>query len=678
MGKILDINTIIPMQIPNLISKDGDNKVSKIIDTAQNICFSQSDSAKQPVLNYNEMALEFDGVNDSLKTAPFNIKLPFTIKQRFRIDDTAVSNQTLIGADGLGSPRGWVFYFIAPNEVMIFDGTLYYRSEIFPNLTQGVTCEVTFSVSEEGYSRAFFNGEFVVQSSASNFVDFDAFDHDIHLGQSSGTFNTRFLKGAYYGCEIIEGYYESGNNVSLMSNNLWYKRYKDDGNKKLFLTSRNLEGADINSASEITSIESEIPTNPLSTQNMVLVKDGFYMDGFLNHFTSSLLDRFTILKDWGIRDFYYGIWIKPQYKDNGFDYYANLNILAQLYVNANTLQFAVHSHNGGIVQNPIIYDKWQHIAFVTKNSMCYFHINGVLIKTISITNSIDVADAQLSYLGVQSSACGKGTVDDILFVKDDSIIDPTGYNINDPVFEMPMRKSTEVKEYEGRELVQQVVNNGSAKLYLNSKYTKDSDIDGTTGEITSIKDEFVSTFNGSAKITSNGFGAGSSTLNEYVGSLIAGISTGDFHLSAWMRAADNSTTQYCVIIGNNFYLYFTPQLGSKRIYANFHGSNYIVYDGYTPLEYYHVAMIRYSGSIYCFLNGVLKIIQSDSYDFPDGPYNMFVGDTDIENYDDILFTVGDSIIDPSGYIVNDKVFTPPRRSSAQPWLIRNKPNTINL
>jgi len=742
--KILDINPQV-IQFPNRIAiNQADSKVSKIIDTAQNICFSQSDSAKQPVLNYNEMALEFaDGsmvantnnfpvsnnfyfgawvkVPSLTDFAPILVKGTYNVDNEFRFD---IYTNLL----------RFEFYTSANTSIGVTVGSI--------NSIMTVDTWHHIAVQKEGATyRAYIDGKFYGQTINAAALHV-ANNEPIKIGEWTiiGRLTGNIKNIECYNKVIVPIISTSLGALVFdpKKSVLWYKRYKDDGNKKLFLTSRNLEGADINSASEITSINSEVKgiddairgDVPLTsfykdlsaTNKATLTKQGLkfttsgqeYGETFCNT-TNPVSQRFYTYEP-SLLEVTLSTWFMPQstavnqyflsFRVGGGVpiYSAAYNIIWNASQNAGN-KFMLYD---GVTLHKMdeIYplNNWVHLCHVKKGDTSYFFVNGILryvyLDRSGINPSVD-SYPYLTFAKHPGTALYSDCLLDDVFVSHTAEIDPTGYSVGQKVFQPPRRKDLTIEEYEGRELVQQAVNNGSAKLYLNSKYTKDSDIDGTTGEITSIKNEVDNatvqleqlTAVNRPTFTKDGIHTlGIQNLYTYTGNLeeqraLYNIGTSDFYVSMWHKI---------ITIGAAAHECFRLQGdsgGNVGLYPNLSGVRYQIDNVNTLISglvfgsnWRHVAMCRVNGLIGIFFDGILVASEINTANLTTATVaaNLLVQiprlnvDTGETLSDDLLFTVGDSIIDPTGYSVNDKVFTPPRRSSAQPWLIRNKPNTINL
>jgi len=212
-GEVLKTAPLIDISSSYGVTKDGSNLVSVVKTQFGAKKFIQPTGANQPLENGSGFV--FDGVNDSLYINGFNIKRPFTIKQKFLISNITASDQMLLNADDFGTNRGWSTYFIRPNRVRLYDGILYYKDNVFPDLVGNQDTDIAFSVNINGDCNIYFNGVRIIQWFAFYLNDFSCQTNKVYLGQVSGL-ATRFFNGKYYRGVIQENYFEKSNVIGIL------------------------------------------------------------------------------------------------------------------------------------------------------------------------------------------------------------------------------------------------------------------------------------------------------------------------------------------------------------------------------------------------------------------------------------------------------------------------------
>lgn len=191
---------------------------------------------------------------------------------------------------------------------------------------------------------------------------------------------------------------------------------------------------------------------------------------------------------------------------------------------------------------------------------------------------------------------------------------------------------------------------GNKVFFLTSNYLKDAVID-SSNQITSIYDEFggqlIDGGTNSVKNSNKGFLFNQSFLSK------AGytIGTNDFYIGFWVKTTD--------ITDANLFQ-------NSNITIAKSSSNYIVNSNtigaLNITKYTYISVLRKTGVLYWFINGVYfgSVADTSNYSLS----NLVIGSNTFVGYiEDVLMSIGDSIINPAGYSVGDKVFQPPKRRS---------------
>lgn len=412
-SKILDINPAV-IQFHNRITKSStDNKISRLMDSAQNKVF-YAESGDEPNYNYVNQSIDF--VNHIMKCNQsalrriegrneFTVHLWLEVKRKSAISLMRNENELALKnfAIHMTGAAGAV-------QFRIYDSadTLYSISFGASLDLDGIYC---LTASRKGnIFTAYKDG--IKQFSSTLDIDIKSNCDNTILQPTTENYFRVVAENVGYDADVIK---------IPEKHALWYKRYSNkDGKIKGHLTSRNLDVAVINSADEITSIYDEIG-NVFTSSGTNAVKwtpKGFYFQG------SAYLQRTGFLI--GTDDFFIGRWVSN----------ANSND-AVISQNSNVIISKVSGNyevNGNVI-GAFSTNKNEYPWALRKSGVLYYGINGVLKGSVADTTNYTLSDYLLG------SNAFVGYMDDDLLPITDSIYDPTGYSIDDKVFKPPMRKS---------------------------------------------------------------------------------------------------------------------------------------------------------------------------------------------------------------------------------------------
>lgn len=691
MKKILHIDT--DLQQVNRIHKDGSNKVKQITDKVNNTPFV-SDAGNEPIFSYED-GYKFDGINDILYSNK-NVDTTGLLTIEFWLKLNTTSGAQMI-MSGDGTSAIWELYF--NNKTL----TLYSPSGggIGVNFDAEDLTSTHFHIAmvfEGTYIYTFFNGVLYSSNLHNGGLDNSGFLQFGRVKRVSSFPLNGYIKGIrFYNYLKYDTTGVVGSAVFTPKQPFsYYKRYREDGNKKLFISSRYLKDAVIDSSDRIESIESEIDKltdsylaneyNPILhqldiTKQPLYTKEGLYFDKTRGDYLYSYNSENSDARVGSITpsdDLTVMFWHKPTSMASHQGLFGGGPGVGGNDVNI----FWNGVQNPGYKYEiyPIMYpsntyplDVFNHICYINKNDIAYLIINGILIDSAS-----DVLfDTDQAFIATFGTCFGTttnmdGYIDDQL-VSFTAEIDPTGYTIGDKVFEPPRRRSLEVKQYQGRELANEAKLSGNDMLYLNSRYLYNSTIDNSNNEITDIyseEDEIFSSITGLPKpiidgkngIRINVVNGVLQKLDTYAANVMD-FGTGDFHVSYWVKP-DAVGTKYSLRTSNT---YFVIRNSKISYYDNgFHDSTLATL--LVANNWHHLTYIRRNGILYLIQDGILALAEVNTYNLVNNIYLQLgnpSGATFLGNFDDVLVVNGNSLIDPSSFSVGDKVFRLPRRSSSQ-------------
>ena len=431
---ILHIDT--DLQFSNRIHKSAtDNKVKQITDKAQGIAFTQTDVNKQPVYNY-EGYYSFDGVNDVIngQKQVIDYSKPFTVE--FWFYPLQLTQFTLFAQrlNGNNSEFLTCYCFDSSLDILGYIGGVsrFIVNINTSNLLINQWNHVYFIISPR-QGTAIVNG---IMKNGSVYSDFTSLSLSLNIPLQIGN---EYERG---------GFFFSGNLKNLIAyntyNNDWlyrtddlssvriptgtqvftpeqpfhhYVRYPDNG----FISSKYLKDAVIDSADNITSLKSSIGTDvfTFSTNKPTWTKKGLL-------FASGQILQSANTYTFGTSNFYIGLWANPTANADILSFGTSIKIgkdATNDYFETNgTKTYASQTITG-----------YKYYALIRISGVLYFLINGQLQATK--TESIDYSTA----LQVIVGGTYAGLFDEPLFSIGDSIIDPTGFSVNQKCFEPPTR-----------------------------------------------------------------------------------------------------------------------------------------------------------------------------------------------------------------------------------------------
>lgn len=505
MNKILHIDT--DLQLPNRIHKsDTDNKVRQITDKAQNIVFVQTDPAKQPVYNYGGY-YSFDGVNDVLNNPkmfydfskpnytlfllvrPTNLAKKQTI-MACRANDvtffTLYQNNTTgmysavmrINGAGIYGAAGtvplvenqWntIVLTVADNQASIIingkmSGSGYgltHSGFSIPDLTVAPT-QIGHEFDRAGW---FFAGDIAyIKMEQKDYPEWQQRVPNLSALQfenSATVFDDTFLRTPFH----------------------HYQRYPDNGTNKLFISSKYLKDAVIDSADKVEKLytyfrgvdggtyagqsllpymyEATLSKRPKVTKNglkftssnntiLRTTNDGNQGISYGNYYYTyeNLLSDICIMT-----------WHNPQSLAShqclltlsSHRYFHIMSVFYNAMQNTGNRYLFYDSTN--LVSIPDIYalGSYNHICTIRKNGIWYYFINGILKNTSVPSNTSNPSIyVNLMIGGLPSENYCDCLLDDIFIVHNTLPINPSGFSVGQKVFEPPRRGDFDgiIKQY---------------------------------------------------------------------------------------------------------------------------------------------------------------------------------------------------------------------------------------
>lgn len=507
MNKILHIDT--DLQLPNRIHKsDTDNKVRQITDKAQNIALVQTDPAKQPVYNYGGY-YSFDGVNDVLYNPKmfYDFSKPnYTLFLLVRPTNLA-KQQTIMACRANGGNTFFTLYQynttgLYSAQVRINGTTLYAANASVPLVVnQWNTIVLTVANNQ---ASIIINGKMAGSAYGFTHSGFSIPYLTVAPTQIGNEFNRAgwFFAGDIAYIRMIQQDFpqwqqRNADNTTLQFNDgatvfndaflrnsgfTHFQRYPDNGTNKLYISSKYLKGAVIDSGNKVEKLytyfrgvdggayagqtllhymyEATLSKRPEVTKNGL-------------KFTSSnnTILRTTNDGDRGISsgNYYYTYenllsdiclmaWHTPQSLASHQCLLTlgdvQNNYIVRVFYNAmqNTGNRYLFYDNTNLSSIPDIYalGSYNHICTIRKNGIWYYFINGVLKNTSVPSNTSNPSIyVNLMIGGLPSMNYCDCLLDDVFVAHNNSIIDPTGFSVGQKVFEPPRRGEFEgtIKQY---------------------------------------------------------------------------------------------------------------------------------------------------------------------------------------------------------------------------------------
>ena len=426
------------LQLPNRIFKDGSNLVRQITDKAQNIPFlsKHASVSVNPSYAYNDG----DGF-------PYIAFLPTTkgliSKDAVNIDYTKsfvielmwrptvfpyASNQYLFSHCSASDINLGAFVRIIGNQTTINSNLVSIDPSLVGiTLTAGVWYHLMYIIDQDSTVKrvfAYLNGKYVGPASipAKGNVT-----QPLGVGITPYGNGVNTLNGDVSYCKVYSGLGIMKANQTLPTTGqqvftprkpfFYYKRYKDDGYKKLFFSSKYLKDASIDVSNQITTIKDEFDSiiTDAGTNKVKWNPKGFY-------FNQSFLTNSGYLI--GTNDFFIGFWIKNTDSANS-DLFKNSNITISKVSN----NYDINSNTIGLFST----SNYEYLTVIRRTGILYWFINGKYIGSVSDTSNYTLSDL---IIGSNSFI---GYIDGVLLSIGDSIIDPTGFSVGQKVFNPPLR-----------------------------------------------------------------------------------------------------------------------------------------------------------------------------------------------------------------------------------------------
>jgi len=431
MSKIL-LHIDIDMQLPNRIFKDSTNKVSQITDKAQNIAFVQTDVNKQPTFEYGK-GVRFDGEKPLVwASGAYDQQLEFFILQ-FQIEFKSIDygnrylmffRDTVYGYLGLRYGTTLEFNLGTFSHIFSFSSGVIDRLDVPIKVMLGKLPYT--SVDGIIYSANYFAAiDGVVQ-----YYIFSTDSNKIRITNNLQIFGWDGFNS--YGEAIMDNFqiHSIDSSFRILKNDIpklykekftHFKRYKADGLKEFFLSSKFLDGVIIDVNDNITSIKCSIGTDVFtySTNKPKWTKTGLL-------FAGGQVLQSTNTYSFGISDFFIGFWANPTADAVILRFGTDIKIgkdSTNDYFETNLIKtYASQTLTG-----------YKYYCFIRISGTLFLLING---QTQAIkVESIDYSTPLMAIIGGTFA----GLFDEPLLAVGDSIIDPTGYAVGNKVFEPPMR-----------------------------------------------------------------------------------------------------------------------------------------------------------------------------------------------------------------------------------------------
>lgn len=481
MGKILHIDT--DLQQVNRIFKDENNKVKQITDKVNNIAFVQTDVAKQPTYNYDGY-YEF-GADDEVAMVSDNrtfrfLDGDFTII--FRVNNLHYTEISYIFRK-MSYPNDFEFFVGSGYSstqklgIQIYKTNIHgsTRHNIFSDIgdcTKSWTCVITGKIDDSNLiCRSVSINDNNTVHHKSDIITIPLVDiaglatAPIEIGKKNRSnfeylkiYNTAFLNDKVLDISI-------GDTFNVPQPFRFHKRYRTDSTKKLFLSSKYLKDAEIDSSDEVTKITNYINSqNDFSTLNhgIFLSNKGIIFDDSIQvpHLSTNNTNIINLTDD----DFYMGLWVYDNEPVNKYAPYItkdNLNTgnrsFSFIRSNDGHYYFSM-SVDGVSIDEQLDFgvaklSTYEYISVLRKGDILYGFVNGVLNQTHNLPTTYIIKDVSNNIMiGVFSTTLPHnftGYLDDVLISIGDSIINPTGKSIGYKCFEPPRRRgnNSEIQQY---------------------------------------------------------------------------------------------------------------------------------------------------------------------------------------------------------------------------------------
>ena len=446
---ILNIDS--DLQQVNRIHKDSTNKVRQITDKVSGIPFVQTNPAKQPTYIYGE-GYRFGG-NYPMEGLPINKGFEYlSISFDMKFKAIGTSYCLLLGDGATSLP---IRYRYMSAGYIRFE--IYLYNSAGTNIGYGLFRLDGYETIDEDYhvdiTLANFNGTRKIKAFI-NGNELPAEGYSLTAGEHY--FSTPKLFGqngwADYGWDIIidnlsikeikasDVFSDDYKPKGLPQPFSYYKRYREDGNKKLFISSRYLKDAVIDVDDNITSIKDEI-TNSNFVSVGTFLDNGFRSDNTLNATYLNLNPYAGIVGD---KNLMFGCWFKHNdtvlydhyypVKNSAFnidiiDYGTSSSRIYVMFKGESFLHNRDFGHNWGYIS----------IAYDFSENKLYLLLNGKIIDIF--TTTIGTASFNNIQFHTTSTTLTDYNGDDFLFIENVLPISIVGKSVGDEVYEPPRRRS---------------------------------------------------------------------------------------------------------------------------------------------------------------------------------------------------------------------------------------------
>ncbi len=247
---------------------------------------------------------------------------------------------------------------------------------------------------------------------------------------------------------------------------------------------------------------------------------------------------------------------------------------------------------------------WHHLAIVILNGQVHFYLDGVL-KSVDTTHSAWTGNPSNTTIGSQRYVNGSWRYHFQGYLRDMRISDTAKYRGN---FTPP---SSNLQSDSNTKLLIQPNNTDTAIGDETSNHTITGYGDNTNGSSSSFVTPVASTpYDAAAKSTAMFFDGSNDLVRVSTASTDFQFGTGDFTIEGWFYFSHlNSAQVICDLRPSNSADSTRPSFNTTgaNINMHFNGNNTTVgTGGLTTNQWQHIAIVRASGSLKVYVDGVLK------------------------------------------------------------------------
>ena len=471
------------LQVPNMVFKDSNNRISQVTDKKNKDAYSQHTASKQPTFNYDGRIGYASGTKQYLISNNKGAVLPsssdFTIK--IKVHAPSVSNQFTnaiyqnMDEDqiGSGSPKNVNFMIRMDTDILPT-----YKVFQFLYTTDGTWA--TGNVREGGTNHALpaddiYNTLIIRRSNWLYIVTNGVLGLKVIMTDSIANLSVdKILGNASYSTPVdysllaFEVYdsalydfsaFSPSSNVILPNFDIkpffYYKRFKPDSNRLIYTNSRFLEDCDINTSDEITSLKSEVNDFELKTKSVgqepKLTKYGIDFGGSLpkrlfafNGGSESLKTDFN-----ENTKIYAECWFYPRTTAVDQWFYNISTSTTGFYLNflynslgVGNIRIFFNGSSLGVIGTAAL-DKWTHVAALYDKTNMYTYVNGVCtsITPIFISDNSTNIFKNVGAFDNTSTGAFDGILDEMPLILDEMPFDPVGSIVGRKKIEPLRRRS---------------------------------------------------------------------------------------------------------------------------------------------------------------------------------------------------------------------------------------------